>query len=121
MTQQWQRFLASLPERLSAAQLSELDAALRLSERGNAEVLFLWLRIAVPNEYKPAYRALERFLTSQGRRKFVEPLFKALVETPGRLADARRIYARARPLYHTSARQALDVLLDASSRGSRSH
>jgi leukotriene-A4 hydrolase len=119
-TQQWQRFLASLPERLSAAQLSELDAALRLSERGNAEVLFLWLRIAARNEYKPAYPALERFLTSQGRRKFVEPLFKALVETPGGRTDARRIYARARPLYHTSARQALDVLLDASSRGSRS-
>ena len=120
-TQQWQRFLATLPERLTGAQLADLDATLHLSERGNAEVLFLWLRIAIRNEYKPAYASLERFLTSQGRRKFVEPLFKALLDTPAGQTEARRIYARARPLYHTSARQALDVLLDPSSRPSRSH
>jgi leukotriene-A4 hydrolase len=117
-TQQWQRFLAALPERLTPAQLSDLDASLRLSERTNAEVLFLWLRIAVRNAYRPAYPALERFLTSQGRRKFVEPLFRALVETSGGLTDASRIYAGARPLYHTSARQAVDALLEAGSRGS---
>jgi len=120
-TQQWQRFLATLPERLTGAQLADLDATLHLSERGNAEVLFLWLRLAIRNEYKPAYASLERFLTSQGRRKFVEPLFKALLDTPAGQTEARRIYARARPLYHTSARQALDVLLDPSSRPSRSH
>jgi leukotriene-A4 hydrolase len=79
-------------------------------------VLFLWLRLAVRNEFKPAYPGLEAFLTSQGRLKFVEPLFKALVDTPGGRTEARRIYGRARTLYHTSARQALDVLVDPASR-----
>ena len=72
------------------------------------------------NEYKPAYASLERFLTSQGRRKFVEPLFKALLDTPA----GSRGQAHLRPRTaadHTSARQALDVLLDPSSRPSRSH
>ena len=39
--------------------------------------------------------ALERFLTSQGRRKFVRPLFEDLMETAWGKAEARRIYRGA--------------------------
>jgi leukotriene-A4 hydrolase len=110
-TQQWQRFLATLPERLTGAQLADLDAALHLSTRGNAEVLFLWLRIAVRNEYRPAYAALERFLTSYGRRKFIEPLYAEMVKTPGGREQAARIYAQAGPAYHATTRQAVETVV----------
>jgi hypothetical protein len=111
VTQQWQRFLAALPERLTAAQLSDLDASLHLSGRGNAEVLFLWLRTAVRNEYKAAYPALEQFLTSHGRRKFIEPLFTEMVKTPAGREQAARIYAQARPGYHAMTRQAVEAVV----------
>jgi leukotriene-A4 hydrolase len=108
-TQQWQRFLATLPERLTNPQLADLDATLHLSERGNAEVQFLWFRIAIRNEYRPAYPALERFLTSHGRRKFIEPLYAEMVKTPGGREQAARIYAQAGPTYHAMTRQAVEA------------
>ena len=111
-TQQWQRFLAALPERLSGAQLSDLDRSLRFSERSNAEVLFFWLRIAVRNEYEPAYPALERFLTSHGRRKFIEPLYAEMVKAPrGGRELAARIYAHAEASYHPVTRQAVEAVV----------
>jgi leukotriene-A4 hydrolase len=111
VTQQRQRFLASLPERVTPALMADLDATFRFSERANAEVLFLWLRLAIRSTYRAAYPALDRFLSSQGRRKFVEPLFAELVKTGGGRAEAARIYEKARPMYHATTRQAVEAIL----------
>lgn len=110
-TQEWQHFLESLPEMLTPPQMADLDRTFGLTKRGNAEVLFLWLRTAIRNRYEPAMPALERFLTSQGRRKFLRPLYEDLTKTEWGQAEARRIYARARPLYHTVATGTLDPIV----------
>jgi len=112
-SQQWQHFLGGLPGRLSAVQLAELDAAFRFSESGNSEVLFAWLRIAVRLRYTPALSALERFLTSQGRRKFLKPLYEELMRTEWGKAEAKRIYEAARPMYHAVATATLDPIVSA--------
>ena len=107
-TQERQHFLAWRPEGaaatrpwLSNAQLADLEATLNLRAEGNAEVLFQWLQIAVAHRYQPAVPTLERFLTSQGRRKFVLPLYTSLwgQRDWGR-PIATRVYAQARPGYH---------------------
>ncbi len=105
------RFLNSLPRKLPEARLSELDNRLRLNEAGNNEVLFAWLELAVANRYDPAVPSLERFLTTQGRRKFVRPLITALAEDRqwGR-PIAVRVYAKARPSYHPVTTRDLDKL-----------
>jgi hypothetical protein len=100
--QEWRHFLNSLPRELPEDRLADLDATLALSQSRNAEVLFAWLRLALRNAYAPALPAAERFLTAQGRGKFVRPLYGALAATDWGLAEARRIFARARPLYHAS-------------------
>ena len=107
------RFIKALPERLPAARLAELDRAFRLTESGNAEVLFVWLRLAIRNRYEPALPAVERFLLGMGRRKFVQPLFQALVDQGdwGR-PIARRIYARARPGYHAVTTGSVDPIVN---------
>jgi aminopeptidase N len=110
-TQEWQHFLESLPEQLTPAQLVDLDRTFGLTKRRNSEVLFLWLRIAIRNRYLPALPALEQFLTTQGRRKFLRPLYEDLMKTDGGRVEARRIYARARPLYHTVATSTLDPIV----------
>ena len=110
-TQEWQHFIGSLPEQLSPAQLADLDRTFRLSERRNSEVLFAWLRVAIRNRYEPAMLALERFLTSQGRRKFLRPLYEDRLKTDWGKEDARRIYARARPLYHSMSTNTLDPIV----------
>ena len=80
-------------------------------EAGNAEVLFAWLDLATRNRYDPAVPALERFLSAQGRGKFVRPLIQTLAKDSqwGR-PIAVRVYARARPLYHPIVTRDLDKL-----------
>ncbi len=113
-TQEWQHFLESLPATLSTTQLTDLDRALGLSDRRNAEVLFAWLRVAIRHHYRPAMPALERFLTTQGRRKFLRPLYEDLMATTWGKADAARIYRQARPLYHAVATGTLDPIVGAA-------
>jgi aminopeptidase N len=105
------RFLNRLPRKLQRTQLDRLNRAFGLNEVGNNEVLYAWLELAVTNRFKPAVPSLERFLTSQGRRKFVRPLIRTLAEDRqwGR-PIAARIYPRARPIYHPMVTQELDQL-----------
>jgi len=110
-TQEWQYFLQELPRTLADERLASLDQAFGFSERRNAEVLYEWLRIAIRHHYQPAMPALERFLTSQGRRKFVRPLFQDLMDSSWGKADAKRIYAAARPGYHAVTVQTLDAIV----------
>ncbi len=110
-TQEWQHFLDNLPTKLTPAQLHDLDRTYRLTDSGNSEILFSWLRIAIRNNYRPAMPALERFLTSQGRRKFLRPLYEDLMKQDWGQADARRIYAKARPTYHTVSTSTLDQIV----------
>jgi aminopeptidase N len=106
------RFIKALPARLSIARLTELDRAFSLTASGNAEVLFVWLKLGLGNRYEPAIPATERFLLAQGRRKFVQPLFQALIDQGdwGRPV-AERLYARARPGYHAVTSRAVDRIL----------
>ncbi len=110
-TQEWQHFLGSLPEQLSTERMADLDRTFGLTRSGNSEVLFAWLRMAIRNHYEPAMPALERFLTTQGRRKFLKPLYEDLMKTDWGKAEARRIYAEARPLYHAVSRNTIDEIV----------
>ncbi|MBA3511918.1 MAG: M1 family metallopeptidase [Sphingomonas sp.] len=105
------RFLSKLPRKLPKARLDALNQAFGLNGVGNMEVRFAWLELAVGNRYDPAVPSLEQFLTTQGRRKFVRPLIKALAEDSswGR-PIAARIYPRGRPLYHPLVTGELDEL-----------
>lgn len=118
-TQQRQRFLSWRPQGLAAnagwltnAQLADLQSTLNLANEGNSELTFAWLQIALAHRYQPAVATAEKFLTSQGRRKFVLPLFQTLWNQGdwGR-TQARRIYAEARPLYHPVTAGSVDALV----------
>ena len=110
-TQEWQEFLANLPRPLPQDRMADLDRAYALSTRGNSEVLFQWLRLAVASRYEPAFPALETFLTSQGRMKFVVPLYRALGESEWGRPMAERIFRTARSTYHPVAVAAIEQAL----------
>ena len=110
-THHWLHFLRNQPEDLTRERMAELDKAFDFTNTGNSEVLEIWLQLTIAHGYEPADRALERFLTGQGRMKFLIPLYKALAETPQGLERARQIYAQARPRYHPLAAQAVDSIL----------
>src|SRR5688572_30511237 len=105
-------FLRALPDTIPANRLTDLDSTFRLSSSGNSEILFAWLEIAIKNRHQPAFGALERFLTSQGRRKFVRPLYSELAKSAWGREMAMRIYRRARPTYHSVTSTSVDQILN---------
>ncbi|HUR81603.1 MAG TPA: M1 family metallopeptidase [Thermoanaerobaculia bacterium] len=110
-THEWIHFLRRLPKTLTLAQMTDLDAAHGFTSSGNSEILHEWLLQAIDHKYEPAYDALERFLLRQGRRKFLKPLYQKLAETPDGMERARRIYAKARPMYHSVSYRTIDQIL----------
>lgn len=106
------RFMGKVPMKRSTAQLEALDRALGLSNTGNYEIKFLWLKLALSNRYEPAIPTAEQFLAHVGRRKFVAPLFETLMGQGdwGR-AQAKRIYATTGPGYHAVTRSAVEKAL----------
>ena len=110
-THEWLHFIRNLPTPLSTQQMADLDQAFKLTQSGNSEILFAWLMRAIGSNYQPAYPALEHFLTSMGRRKFLRPLYGELAKTPEGREIAMRIYRTARPTYHAVSRESIDQIL----------
>lgn len=108
---EWVHFLHGLPAGLPAEKLAELDAAFGFTQSGNAEILAAWFPHTIAAGYSPADEALRQFLTHVGRRKFLTPLYKALLATPGGLERARQLYTKARPNYHSVATSTFDSLV----------
>ena len=82
VTQQWLHFIHGLPPTLTPEQMKALDDQFQFTSSGNSEILEAWLERAIDNHYTAAYPAMERFLTSQGRRKYLKPLYTKLAATP---------------------------------------
>ena len=91
--------------------MAQLDREFRFTEARNAEILAEWLLMSARERYAPAYPRLEEFLSTVGRRKFVRPLYGALMETDQGRDLARRIYARARPSYHPITQRTIDGIV----------
>ena len=104
------RFLSNLPDNTPASRMAELDKAWSINATGNNEVLFAWLEQCIRSGHQPAYDRLETFLVHVGRRKFLTPLYRAMLETnQGDMALS--IYEKARPNYHSVATGTMDELL----------
>jgi hypothetical protein len=110
-TQEWLHFLRALPSPLGPEKMAELDGAFRLSASGNSEITHQWLLLSIASGYEPAWPRLEEFLTSMGRRKFLKPLYEALVKTPQGKERALSIYRKARPTYHPIAVATVDKIV----------
>jgi aminopeptidase N len=110
-TQETLHFLSTMPADVSVERMGELDAAFGLTKAQNAEIISRWLQESVKRGYKPAYTRLEPFLTSVGRRKFLDPIYSALAATAEGKSIALEIYAKARPGYHPIAQATVDRIL----------
>jgi leukotriene-A4 hydrolase len=110
-TQEIQHFLRSLPRRLTIQQMSELDSAYQFTGSRNGEILVEWFLHTIRSGYTRAYPSLETFLINVGRLKYLGPLYLELTKTPEGNERARRIYAKARPGYHSITVGKLDAIL----------
>lgn len=112
-THEWLHFIRGLPTDLHISFYEKLDDVYQLSESGNSEILAAWLELSIRNNYIiNNQEKLESFLIEVGRRKFLTPLYRALVETD-RLELARNIFTKAKDNYHSVASNSIDALLGA--------
>ncbi len=91
--------------------MNELDKTFHFTTSGNSEILCDWFQLSVRSGYKAAFPAIEHFLTGVGRRKFIVPIYKLLMQSKENVAFAKQVYAKARPGYHTVATATLDDIV----------
>jgi leukotriene-A4 hydrolase len=108
---EWQRFIRSLPQKMTTAQMEDLDDAFHFTVSGNSEILAAWFDHVIASSYEPAFPVLANFLENVGRRKFCKPLYASLAKTPEGLEFAKKVYAKARPNYHSITQGTIDEIL----------
>lgn len=112
-TQEWLRFLNSLPRELTKAQLDDLDAAFQLSASSNSYVRSAWLELTIANRYEPALPSLEEFLGTVGRGLFIRPLYAGLMrQGDWGVPIAKRLLAQSKPSYHPTVAASLERMVN---------
>jgi hypothetical protein len=110
---QWIYFLKNVPEPRSTQQLTAMDTTFRLSQSKNRAIRFEWLRIVARNHYDGAVPSLEEHLSTQGRRRYVIPVYKDLVASNWGRPIAERVFAAAKPTYHPLTARSIEQVLQA--------
>jgi leukotriene A-4 hydrolase/aminopeptidase len=105
-------YLQHLPRELDEASCRWLDAELKLTGRGNYEILVEWLTIAAGSDYEPVFGRARDVLMKVGRMKYLRPLYGALGRHPRTRALAREIFAAAAPTYHALSRRVVESVME---------
>ena len=109
-TQQWIMYFRSLNSNISAQKLQKMDEFAHFSE-ANSEVRFEWFLLNLRCGNWMIETSLKEFLASNGRRKYVLPLFNSIIRDKKRLEWARDVYQRAKGNYHSVTRNSVENLL----------
>jgi aminopeptidase N len=104
-------FIRTIPASADLKLMTALDQEFGFTDSGNSEIQCVWYTLAINRNYKVAYPEMKKFLINVGRRKFLLPIYKALIKTPEGKKLANEIYKEARPNYHSVAYNTLDEML----------
>ena len=115
-THEWLRYIERISKSghtLTADHMATLDQAHGFTASNNAEILAVWFQLGIGAGYQDAgfKQKVDDFLCEVGRRKFLTPTYKAMVDA-GQRDWAIDIYARARTGYHAVSLETLDALLN---------
>lgn len=111
-SQEWVYFIRNFPKIMSGDQMKDLDTAFNFTNSTNSYIQMVWYEQALNHDYhgNNVDHKIETFLTSVGRRWYVETIFKAF-KSSNKIEDAIRIYKKARPNYHAVTANTIDALL----------
>lgn len=108
---------AKASEPFSLQTLRALDKAYDFTSVVNSEIKFCWQMLCLLSEDKDIVPHVVSFVTSQGRMKFVRPLYHALHKSAVGSAIARETFVENSEMYHPICRKMLatDLGLDLAS------
>lgn len=99
-THEWLNFLRKVNRPVEEEKMKLLDQMFNLTTTHNSEIAAEWFGIAIASNYSDTYTALEQFLSSVGRKKFLEPLYMALIKNKKTQALAIEIFNKYKINYH---------------------
>lgn len=109
-THEWLHFIRGIDTSWKMEDYTKADELFDFTNSTNSEIAAAWFEKSIRANYEPAYAALEAFLIKVGRRKFLTPLYRAMMETD-KETMAKNIYRKARPNYHFVSTNTMDALL----------
>ena len=113
-THEWLHFLKALPDSLTESQMKDLDKSFSFTKSQNSEIKAAWYRLAINQGYgKQILPDIRDFLVNVGRRKFLTPLYTAMIEN-GMSEEAKSIFNEAKANYHSVSLNTIQTLLDKS-------
>ncbi|RIB19601.1 leukotriene A4 hydrolase [Gigaspora rosea] len=69
----------------------------------NSEIRFRWQLVCLKSEYEPIFPYVVKFVTEQGRMKYVRPLYRLLNQTKNGSELAKKTFRENRSFYHPIA------------------
>ncbi|CAG8605885.1 7975_t:CDS:10 [Paraglomus brasilianum] len=83
--------------------IRELDRLYQLTSIVNSEIRFRWQELCLLAEYEPIFPHVVKFVTEQGRMKFVRPLYRLLNRCKNGSELAKKTFREHRSFYHPIA------------------
>jgi len=112
IVQEWQTFIRRLPRDLSLDKMREIDRYLRFSFSGNSELLTEWFILSANDGYAKVNKAqIEQFLSKVGRRKYLMPIYEALLQNKTTRSMAIATFEKSKGHYHAVSRKSVEELI----------
>ena len=112
IVQEWQTFIRRLPRNLSQTKMREIDRYLRFSFSGNSELLTEWFILSANCGYASTNKAqITAFLNKVGRRKYLMPIYEALLLNKQSRPLAISIFQQSKDHYHAVSRKSVEALI----------
>ena len=110
-THHWLHLFRNLEADSIKGMMQDFDTTFHLSASTNSEIQCDWYLLCIKNNYTAADPYLEKYLLTVGRRKFLKPMYEALVKTEEGKKKALSIFMKAEKSYHAVSRNTIKELL----------
>ncbi|XP_019633359.1 PREDICTED: leukotriene A-4 hydrolase-like [Branchiostoma belcheri] len=87
---------------LSIQHIEKMDQVYGMSANNNSEIKFRWLRLGIRAEWEGAVDPALKFVTVQGRMKFVRPLYRDLYGFDKARDKTLQTFQQNRPFMHST-------------------
>lgn len=110
IVQEWQTFIRGLSNTISTDKLNKLESTLHFGSWGNSEVMCDWFVLNIKRENRTIRPELEKFMAFVGRRKYLLPIYKALLNKPVDKIWAKNVFDQSKYYYHAVSRNSIAEL-----------
>jgi hypothetical protein len=112
IVQEWQTFIHSLPKKISKVKLKKLDFYFSFKNCGNSEIMTDWFVLGIQNNYSELNPEVRKFLSKVGRRKYLLPIYEAMLTNKKTEIMAKEIFEAYKKNYHPISRESIEKLFE---------